>query len=84
MAGGRRRERYPLIKNPYTFISPDRKHEYFVYRSPTTDSYYIMDDSGKTTEPQTFIRGYHSAEEAQKGLERMAKERGWVRLADVL
>ena len=70
----------------YTYISPDRKHQYFVQRVMKYPQYYGIYDERlhRIDADKPNAIGFDSAEDAQAMLEAKAQLRGWVRLADVL
>lgn len=72
--------------DPYTYISPDRKHRYFVQRIMKAPEYYgIYDEQGKRLDSdRPNAAGFDTAEDAQAMLEAKAQLKGWVRMADVL
>ena len=72
--------------DPYTYISPDRKHRYFVQRIMRVPEYYgIYDEQGKRLDSdRPNAAGFDTAEDAQAMLEAKAQLKGWIRMADVL
>lgn len=78
--------RKPQVKSQYTYVSPDRKHEYFVQRitHPETAGYGVFDEKGGRIDcDKTFAEGYETAEDAQALLEAKAQLWGWVRQSEL-
>ena len=80
--------RKPPIKSKYTYVSPDRKHEYFVQHilnRYTAGTYGIFDETGRRIDSpdKPFADGYDTAEEAQALLEAKAVLHGWVCQAEL-
>ena len=70
-----------MFVNNYSYYTLDGALEYFVYRSPQNDRYYIMDSGGESE--QTEGRGYRTAEAAQVALDKIAKDMHWLRGEEV-
>ena len=78
--------RKPPIKSKYTYVSPDRKHEYFVQHMACkeTAGYGVFDEQGRRVDSdKPFADGCETAEEAQALLEAKAVLHGWVCQADL-